>query len=211
MGRGPCSHPNRKHRDIEPKENVADALKRLCERFGCLLIFPHPDQPNGLCKSFQPAEAAKLLKEISADALEHCPEAEVRKLQSTGVLSSKFFERLSLVEFSDPKCIDDIGTKRRTDGRLRATYLKLSAIDEDLHTEFDDRIEVHTPGRPPNTVVGKPCVRGYMWFVIHEYIPGSLMLAWSHGRALGCVGSSGWSGRQPEKTSAYQSAHLKYF
>ena len=136
-GARPLFTPNRKHRDIEPKEHVTiqpkehvtDTLKRLCARFGCLLIFPHPDQPNGLCKSFQPVEAAKLLKEISADALEHCPEAEVRQLQFTGVLSSKFFERLSLVEFSDPKCIDKIGTKRQTDGKLRATYLKLSAID----------------------------------------------------------------------------------
>jgi hypothetical protein len=139
-GAKPLFTSNRKHRDIDPKENVADTLKRLCERFGCLLIFPHPDQPNGLSKSFQPVEAAKLLKEISPDAMEHCPEAEVRKLQSTGVLSSKFFERLSLIEFSDPKCIEEIGTKRRADGKLHATYLKLSAIDVEAL-----RLALHDP------------------------------------------------------------------
>lgn len=64
----------------------------------------------------------------------------MQKLQSTGVLSSKFFERLSLVELSDPKCIDEIGTKKRADGRLRTTYLKLSAIDLEAL-----RLALHNP------------------------------------------------------------------
>jgi hypothetical protein len=57
-GARPPITPNRKHRDIEPKEHVTDTLKRLCARFRWLLIFPHPDQPNGFCRSFQPVEAA---------------------------------------------------------------------------------------------------------------------------------------------------------
>lgn len=128
-GATPLYTPNRKHRDIVPRDHVVDTLRRLCERFGCLLIFPHPDQPNGLCKSFQPIDAAKLLKEISADALEHCPAAELQRLRSTGALNARFFERLALVEFSDPKCIEEIGTKRRIDGAPRASYLKLSSTD----------------------------------------------------------------------------------
>jgi chromosome segregation protein len=139
-GAKPLFTPDRKHRDIDPKDNVADTLKRLCARFGCLLIFPHPDQPNGVCKGFQPVEAAKLLKEISPDALEHCPEAEIQRLQSTGVLNSRFFERLALVEFSDPKRIEEIGTKRRADGMLRATYLKLSATNVEAL-----RLALHDP------------------------------------------------------------------
>lgn len=57
-GARPPITPNRKHRDIEPKEHVTDTLKRLCAHFRCLLILPHPDQPNGFCRSFQPVEAA---------------------------------------------------------------------------------------------------------------------------------------------------------
>jgi hypothetical protein len=64
----------------------------------------------------------------------------VQKLQSTEVLSSKFFERLSLVELSDPKCTDAIGTKKRSDGRLRTTYLKLSTIDLEAL-----RLALHNP------------------------------------------------------------------
>lgn len=125
----PLIRPDRTHRDIDLKESVPVALKSLRERFGCLLILSHPDQQNGLCKSLQPVNAARLLKEISPDALEYCSDVEVRKLQSTAVLDSKFFERLSFVEFSDPHCLDEIGGKKRPDGTLRATYLKLSATD----------------------------------------------------------------------------------
>lgn len=136
----PLLKPDGTHRDIDSKEHVADALKRLCERFGCLLIPPHPDQANGICKSLQPADAAKLLKEMCPDALEHCPEGEVRRLQSTGTLDRKFFQRLSLVEFSDPKRLEEIGTKRQADGTLRATYLKLSATNLDAL-----RLALHDP------------------------------------------------------------------
>jgi hypothetical protein len=79
-----------------------------------------------------PVEAAKLLKEVSSDALERCPETEIQRLQSTGALNSGFFERLALVELSDPKRIEEIGTKWRADGRLRATYLKLSATSVEV-------------------------------------------------------------------------------
>ncbi len=126
----PLLRPDGGHRDIDPRDHLIDARKNLCERFGsCLLIPPHPDQKNGLCKFLQPADAACLLKEVPPDALEHCPEAEVQKLQSTGILDPKFLERLAVVEFSDPKSLEDIGTKRQPEGVLRATYLKLSVTN----------------------------------------------------------------------------------
>lgn len=129
-----------KHRDLDLKGNVADALNSLRQRFGCLLIPPHPDQENGLCKSLQPADAAKLLKEISPDAIEHCPEIQAQRLQSTGVLDGKFLAQLARVEFSDPKRIEEIGTKLTADGIPRSTYLKLSAV----HLEAL-RLALHDP------------------------------------------------------------------
>ena len=128
------------HRDIDLKINLTDALKDLRSRFRCLLIFPHPDQLNGLCKSLTAEVAAKLLLEIRPDAVESCPEKERKKLQSAGLLSERFWEQMALVEFSDPKRIEEIGTQYRADGMLRATYLKLSATNLDAL-----RLALHDP------------------------------------------------------------------
>ncbi|MGA2518207.1 MAG: hypothetical protein ABSG44_16880 [Thermodesulfobacteriota bacterium] len=128
------------HRDIDLKINLTDALKDLRSRFRCLLVLPHPDQANGLCKSLTAEVAAKLLLEIGPDAIEYCPEKEKKKLQSTGVLSETFWEQMALVEFSNPKRIEEIGTQYRTDGILRATYLKLSATNLDAL-----RLALHDP------------------------------------------------------------------
>jgi DNA repair ATPase RecN len=128
------------HRDIDVKINLTDALKDLRSRFRCLLVVPHPDQLNGLCKSLTAEVAAKLLLEIGPDAIEYCPEKEKKKLQSTGVLSENFWEQMALVEFSNPKRIEEIGTQYRTDGILRATYLKLSATNLDAL-----RLALHDP------------------------------------------------------------------
>ena len=136
----PLFNPDRTHRDIDPRQHPSQALIDLRDRFHCLLIPPHPDQENGLCKSLQASDAAKLLADIRPDAIEHCPEAELRKLQSTGILDAKFFENFSLVEFSDPKRVEDIGARVRQDGKPRATYLKLSATDLDAL-----RLALHDP------------------------------------------------------------------
>jgi len=117
------------HRDIDPKMSLADVFKSLRDKFGCLLIPPHPNQINGLFKSLKTEDAALLLKEMRPDAIEHCPEAEIRKLRSTNVLPSGFLDYLAFVEFSDPKCIEDIGTKGLSDGSERPTFIKLSAND----------------------------------------------------------------------------------
>src|SRR4030042_6779744 len=127
------------HRDIDLNVSLTAALKDLRSRFNCLLILPHPDQTNGLCKSLTAEVAAKLLMEIEPDAIEYCPDKEKNKLQSTGVLPGNFWAQVASVEFSNPKRIEEIGTQYRTNGTLRATYLKLSATNLDaLRLAFHD-------------------------------------------------------------------------
>jgi hypothetical protein len=127
------------HRDIDLNVSLTAALKDLRSQFNCLLILPHPDQTNGLCKSLTAEVAAKLLMEIGPDAIEYCPDKEKNKLQSTGVLSVNFWDQVASVEFSNPKRIEEIGTQYRTNGTLRATYLKLSATNLDaLRLAFHD-------------------------------------------------------------------------
>jgi len=128
------------HRDIDLKISLTAALKDLRSQFNCLLILPHPDQTNGLCKSLTAEVAAKLLMEIGPDAIEYCPDKEKNKLQSTGVLSADFWDQVASVEFSNPKRIEEIGTQYRTNGTLRATYLKLSATNLDAL-----RLALHDP------------------------------------------------------------------
>lgn len=115
-------------------------MKDLRARFQCLLIIPHPDQDNGLCKSLQTSDAAKLINDIRPDAMEHCPESEIRKLKSTKILDGGYIENLSLVEFSDPKRIEEIGAKLGHGGKSRASYIKLSATDLDAL-----RLALHDP------------------------------------------------------------------
>jgi DNA repair ATPase RecN len=128
------------HRDIDLKISLTDALKELRNQFNCLLILPHPDQTNGLCKSLTAEIAAKLLMEIGPDAIECCPDREKNRLQSTGILSTDFWDQVACVEFSNPKRIEEIGTQYRTNGILRATYLKLSTTNLDAL-----RLALHDP------------------------------------------------------------------
>ncbi len=128
------------HRDIDLKTSLTETLKDLRSQFNCLLILPHPDQTNGLCKSLTAEVAAKLLMEIEPDAIEYCPEKEKNKLQSTGLLPADFWDQVASVEFSNPKRIEEIGTQHRTNGTPRATYLKLSATNLDAL-----RLALHTP------------------------------------------------------------------
>lgn len=128
------------HRNIDLKISLTDAVEDLRSQFNCLLVLPHPDQPNGLCKSLKAEVAARLLMEIGPDAIEYCPEKEKKKLQSTGVLSENFWDQLAFVDFSNPKRVEEIGTQCRTDGTLRATYLKLSTTNLDAL-----RLALHDP------------------------------------------------------------------
>ena len=138
----------RNHRDITPRDHIIDALKSLRNRFHCLLIPPHPSQNKGALKAFQPKDAADFLRELKPDAVEHCPDNEIARLNS--LLDSDYLGRVSWVEFSDPKSIADIGSKQRNDSIRRATYLKLSATDLDairfaLH---DPQTRVHVGELP---------------------------------------------------------------
>ena len=128
------------HRDIDLKTTLTAALKDLRSQFSCLLVLPHPDQTNGLCKSLTAEVAAKLLMEIEPDAVECCPDKEKNRLQSTGVLPANFWDQMASVEFSNPKRIEEIGTRYRTNGTLRATYVKLSATNLDAL-----RLTLHDP------------------------------------------------------------------
>jgi len=166
------------HRDIDLRIRLTDALKDLRSRFHCLLVLPHPDQTNGLCKSLAAEVAAKLLMEIEPDAIEYCPEKEKRKLQSTGVLSKNFWDRMALVEFSNPKRIEEIGTQYRTDGILRATYLKLSATNLDAL-----RLALHDPetrlsiGGIPSAI--HPRIRSMA--ISGSGFLGNLSISWNQG------------------------------
>jgi chromosome segregation protein len=146
------------HRDIDLKTSLADALKDLRSRFNCLLILPHPDQANGFWKGLTVDVAAKFLLEIRPDAIEYLPEKEKKKLQSSGILPENFWDQMAFVEFSNSKRIEEIGTQYRTDGLLRATYLKLSATNLDalrlaLH---DPQTRLSIGGIPP---VNHPRIR----------------------------------------------------
>lgn len=124
----PLLNEDRTHRDITCTTNPVDGLTRLREKFDCLLIPPHPNQTNGFCKSLQPKDAAQFLSDLRPDALEHCPAGDLQRMRSTGVLDTALLERLAIVEFSDPKKVEDIGTKESPSGP-RETYLRLSASD----------------------------------------------------------------------------------
>ncbi|MCL6449773.1 MAG: AAA family ATPase [Acetobacteraceae bacterium] len=120
---------DRLHRDIDPRGSIADVLKQVRDRFNCLLIFPHPEGDNGCFKTFKAQDAARLLKEVRPDAIEHFPTVETRKKAAVEVLGPDFWRYLSLVEFSDAKRIEEVGTRTLADGSPRATFIKLSATD----------------------------------------------------------------------------------
>ena len=120
----------RTHRAIEPSYELEELIKEIRRKYNCLIIFAHPEDNNGLVKSFGPQQAAKLLKTIRPDALEHISEKTKQKLVSTGEVDEDFFTSLAVIENSDPKSLEDIGNKIRDD-EIRATYIKLSAFDLD--------------------------------------------------------------------------------
>lgn len=164
------------HRDIDLRISLRDALNDLRSRYNCLLILPHPDQPEGFCKIPKPEDAAKLLLEVRPDAMEHCPEKEKKRLVSTGVLPPNFWDHLAFVEFSDPKRIEEIGTKCRTDEVLRATYLKLSATDLDaLRLAFHDPETRLSIGAVPSAI--HPRIRSLA--IAGSGFLGNLNISWN--------------------------------
>ncbi|GIV42258.1 MAG: hypothetical protein KatS3mg034_1568 [Vicingaceae bacterium] len=115
---------DRSHRDISLQKDLKLILEEIKSKFNCLLIYPHPNDKNGLLNSFQPKEAAEFLK--YADAIEFIDERDKNKIISTGVLDKSFFTNLAVIENTDPKSFDEIGSKQRKN-QIRTTYLKLSS------------------------------------------------------------------------------------
>lgn len=113
------------HIDIQLQNNtIVDVIKDIRNNFNAMIIFAHPEEKNGVIKEFQPKEAAELLK--YADAIEFINDKSKERLISTGILNKKTVEKLAIIENSDPKSLDEIGTKKRDD-KIRCTYLKLSS------------------------------------------------------------------------------------
>ncbi len=115
----------RKHRDIVPKSNAKDAIKEIKDKFPCVIIIPHPEDTNGLFKSYQPNQIADYLK--LADGIEYISDKLKTSVISTGKINKDFFEKFAIIENSDPKSLEEIGTKKRND-KFRSTYYKLSSF-----------------------------------------------------------------------------------
>lgn len=122
----PLINNDRSHRDISLKSNLPDVLEELHDKFSCLVIFPHPEDKNGLLDANQPKEAARLLK--MADAIEFISDQGKNRLVTTREVNNDFFEsKIAVIENTDPKSIDEIGCKQRGD-KIRCTYIKLSSV-----------------------------------------------------------------------------------
>lgn len=115
----------RKHRDIESELELEKLISKIREKYKCLVIFPHPEDDKGLLRTFNPSQSAKFLMSVKPDAIEYISEEGKNKLLSTNELPSNYFKKIAILENSDPKCLEDIGTKKRN-GKSRTTYYKLS-------------------------------------------------------------------------------------
>lgn len=115
---------DRSHRDISLQKDLKLILEEIKSKFNCLIIFPHPNDKNGLLSTSQPKKAAEFLK--YADAIEFIDESDKNRIISTGVLDKSFIDTLAVIENTDPKSFDEIGSKARN-GNIRTTFLKLSS------------------------------------------------------------------------------------
>ena len=139
------------HRDLAPRESVRECLRRLRQETGCVIIFPHPNDSKGLFKSFKPKEAAEILAEVRPEAVEELSDKDRERLRSTQKISEEALARIACVRFSDNHSIEEIGTKRCQDGTPRATYLKLSVLDDLRAIRLalrDYKILVHVGEKP---------------------------------------------------------------
>ncbi len=118
---------NRKHRDINSKYELEQLVNDIRNRYNCLVIFTHPDNDRGLLKTLSPQEAAKYISLIKPDAFEYFSDSWEEKLVSTGEIKREFLRKIAIIENSDPKSIDEIGTQLRM-GKSRVTYIKLSEL-----------------------------------------------------------------------------------
>jgi len=139
------------HRDLRPKTVLKDCLAELRQKQNCLLIFAHPNDNNGLFRSYTWGKAADLLNSVLPEAIESFDESDRRRLVSTNRISSKQLNRIAALENSDNHSLEEIGTKARN-GQVRRTYLKLSTLDDLRAIRLalrDNAVLVHV-GEPPS-------------------------------------------------------------
>ena len=117
----------RKNRDIESGSELGELVNEIREKYKCLVVFPHPEDDKGLLRTFNSSQSAKYLMSVKPDAIEYISEEGKNKLISTNELPSDYFKKIAIIENTDPKCLEDIGTKKR-DSKLRTTYYKLSSF-----------------------------------------------------------------------------------
>ena len=129
----------RKHRDIESELELGRLISKFREKYKCLVAFPHPEDTKGLLDTFNPSQSAKYLTSVKPDAIEYISEDGKNKLISTNEIPADYFKKIAILENTDPKCLDDIGTKKR-DSKLRTTYYKLSSFSIDAL-----KIALHDP------------------------------------------------------------------
>ncbi len=128
---------DRNHRDITLQKNLIEVLNDVKSKFQTLIIFPHPEDKNGLIKEFQPQKAAESIK--LTDAIEFISDESKNRLVSTGIINNSWWENFSILENTDPKSIDEIGCKKRDD-KTRCTFLKLSSVSVNAF-----KIALHDP------------------------------------------------------------------
>lgn len=114
------------HRSIRLRGSLEEALRELRNQLPCVVIAAHANEAKGLFKAIKVREAAELMREGLIDAIDKCDEAKT--LLKTADCHGPHIESLACIVGSDPKSLADIGTKQ-LNGKLRATWIKLSAID----------------------------------------------------------------------------------
>jgi len=118
------------HRELAPEKPLTLCLPEFRKETGALLIAAHPKEDKGLFNSYSFGEAAKLIAAIAPDAIENFNDDDRKRLADTGKINLSILNGIPGVENSDNHNITEIGTKTRSDGTPRATYLKLSVLDD---------------------------------------------------------------------------------
>jgi chromosome segregation protein len=139
------------HRDLNLRVSLPDALRDIRNQLGCAVIAAHAESTNGIIKVLGAQQAAELIRDGLIDAIDQCESAKQRLL-GTGVLTDEQLASLACTLSSDPKSLDEIGTKTRPGGRPQLTWIKLSVVNADAL-----KLALHDPQtrvlmRPPEPV-----------------------------------------------------------
>lgn len=137
--------------DVDLRWPLNEALRNVREQLGCAIIAAHASSTNGILKVLGAQQTAELVREGLIDAVDQCEKVK-EALRSTGLLTDEQLDRLACTFSSDPKNLDEIGTKTLPDGRKQLTWIKLSTFDAPAL-----RLALHDPGtrvltRPPEPV-----------------------------------------------------------